>query len=118
MFYQEISVHSLDLHVSLTAAVAVTDKLFSTAESNPTATVPTEETGRDDDTADGEPCSTSAVLGNISDCTNQQFLQILVENIVKSHDFTLEVLPDISSAVVTFQSRKGTHLKIKSIFIG
>ncbi|CAI5656799.1 unnamed protein product [Oreochromis niloticus] len=91
---------------STKSAVAVTDKLLSTADSNPTATVPTEETGRDDDTADGEPCSNSAVLGNISDCTNQQFLQILVENIVKSHDFTLEVLPDISSAVVTFQSRK------------
>lgn len=95
----------------------MTDKLLSTAESNPTTTVSTEETGRDDDTADGEPCSNSAVLGNISDCTNQQFLHILVENIAKSHDFALEVLPDISS-VVTFQSRKGTHLKIKSIFIG
>ncbi|XP_005751189.1 poly [ADP-ribose] polymerase 14-like [Pundamilia nyererei] len=31
---------------------------------------------------------------------------MLVENITKSHDFTLEFFPDISSAVVTFQSGK------------
>ena len=42
---------------------------------------------------------------------------MLVENVLKdlssssaSQDFVLEVIPDISSAVVTFQSEKGTQL--------
>uniref|UniRef100_UPI000D314835 poly [ADP-ribose] polymerase 14 n=1 Tax=Maylandia zebra TaxID=106582 RepID=UPI000D314835 len=78
------------------------DKQASADKSNPT--VQTETEGGDDDTADEEPCSTSAVLGNILDNTNQEFLEMLVENITKSHDFTLEFFPDISSAVVTFQS--------------
>ncbi|XP_068428084.1 poly(ADP-ribose) polymerase family member 14-related sequence 1 [Clinocottus analis] len=69
------------------------------------------ETGRGDETADEEPRSTSAILGNITD--NQEFLEMLVENVLKDSDspsaaqnFTLEVIPDISSAVVTFQSGK------------
>ncbi|XP_035764916.1 protein mono-ADP-ribosyltransferase PARP14-like [Neolamprologus brichardi] len=83
------------------------DKQPSAGKSNPTGKVETETEGGDDDTADEEPCSTSAVLGNILDNTNQEFLEMLVENITKSHDFTLEFFPDISSAVVTFQSGKG-----------
>lgn len=82
------------------------DKQPTADKSNPTAKVQTETESGDDDTADEEPCSTSAVLGNISDNTNQEFLEMLVENITKSHDFTLEFFPDISSAVVTFQSGK------------
>lgn len=42
---------------------------------------------------------------------------MLVENILKDPDspsasqtFTLEVIPDMASVVVTFQSGKGTHL--------
>uniref|UniRef100_A0A3Q4HSS3 Poly(ADP-ribose) polymerase family member 14-related sequence 1 n=1 Tax=Neolamprologus brichardi TaxID=32507 RepID=A0A3Q4HSS3_NEOBR len=69
----------------------------SAGKSNPTGKVETETEGGDDDTADEEPCSTSAVLGNILDNTNQEFLEMLVENITKSHDFTLEFFPDISS---------------------
>ncbi|KAM4609063.1 poly(ADP-ribose) polymerase family member 14-related sequence 1 [Polymixia lowei] len=69
---------------------------------------------RDDQTADKELCSTSAVLGNIPEDMNQEFIEMMVENILKdpdsqstqSQDFTLEILPDICSAVVTFQSGK------------
>lgn len=100
--------------MSLTADVAA-DKQASADKSNPT--VQTETEGGDDDTADEEPCSTSAVLGNILDNTNQEFLEMLVENITKSHDFTLEFFPDISSAVVTFQSGEGTHFRMKSSYL-
>ncbi|XP_063354462.1 protein mono-ADP-ribosyltransferase PARP14-like isoform X2 [Pelmatolapia mariae] len=82
------------------------DKQPTADKSNPTVKVQTETESGDDDTADEEPCSTSAVLGNILDNTNQEFLEMLVENITKCHDFTLEFFPDIFSAVVTFQSGK------------
>uniref|UniRef100_UPI003AB08C90 poly(ADP-ribose) polymerase family member 14-related sequence 1 n=1 Tax=Centroberyx gerrardi TaxID=166262 RepID=UPI003AB08C90 len=79
----------------------------------PAAVVQTETESRDDEMADDEPCSTSAVLGNIPQSMNREFLDMLVENILKDPDspttskkFSLEVLPDISSAVVTFQSGK------------
>uniref|UniRef100_A0A3P9DJ63 Poly [ADP-ribose] polymerase n=1 Tax=Maylandia zebra TaxID=106582 RepID=A0A3P9DJ63_9CICH len=91
----------------------LSNKQASADKSNPT--VQTETEGGDDDTADEEPCSTSAVLGNILDNTNQEFLEMLVENITKSHDFTLEFFPDISSAVVTFQSGEGTHFRMKTV---
>lgn len=57
--------------------------------------------------------SASAVLGKIPDSMNLEFLKMLVENILVSGSrsatgtFALELLPDISSAVVTFQSKKG-----------
>uniref|UniRef100_A0A3P9DJR0 Poly [ADP-ribose] polymerase n=1 Tax=Maylandia zebra TaxID=106582 RepID=A0A3P9DJR0_9CICH len=81
--------------VTITSSDVAADKQASADKSNPT--VQTETEGGDDDTADEEPCSTSAVLGNILDNTNQEFLEMLVENITKSHDFTLEFFPDISS---------------------
>lgn len=82
------------------------DKL--TDEPTPAAEVKTEEKGGDDETEDEEISSTTAVLGNIPQSLNQDFLDMLVENIVKDVDYTLEFIPDISSAVVTFQSEKGT----------
>lgn len=60
--------------------------------------------------------STSAVLGNIQESMNQSFLEMLVENIMNaqtsasptaSQRFSLEILPDISMAIVTFQNVKG-----------
>lgn len=60
--------------------------------------------------------STSAVLGNIQESMNQAFLEMLVENIMNaqtsasptaSQRFSLEILPDISMAVVIFQNVKG-----------
>ncbi|XP_028289542.1 poly(ADP-ribose) polymerase family member 14-related sequence 1 [Parambassis ranga] len=75
--------------------VAVTKK-------EPSAEVQTE--AEDDNKADEDLCSTSAVIGNIPNTLNQEFLEMLVENISKDASFTLELLPDISSAVVTFQS--------------
>ncbi|XP_070770712.1 poly(ADP-ribose) polymerase family member 14-related sequence 1 [Enoplosus armatus] len=88
----------------------------STADRTPAVKVHAEAKGRDDETADKELCSTSAVLGNVTETLNQEFLEMLVENILNDPDdpdtpnasqsFTLEVIPGISSAVVTFQSRK------------
>lgn len=73
--------------------------------------------GEDDDSADEKLCATSAVLGNILETVNLEFFEMLVENILKDPDsppasqtFTLEVIPDMASVVVTFQSGKGTHL--------
>ncbi|XP_034416748.1 poly(ADP-ribose) polymerase family member 14-related sequence 1 isoform X2 [Cyclopterus lumpus] len=89
--------------------VAVIDKQPSTGD----AMVQTKETGRADETADEQPCSTSAVLGNIPENANKELLEMLVENVLKDFDspsatqnFTLEVIPDISSVVVTFQNGK------------
>ncbi|XP_028446175.1 poly(ADP-ribose) polymerase family member 14-related sequence 1 isoform X1 [Perca flavescens] len=95
-----------------TSDVAVINKQSSADEGTP-AVVPSEAKGREDETADEELCSTSAVLENIPENLNQEFLEMLVENILKDPDspsasksFTLEVLPGIASAVVTFQSGK------------
>lgn len=89
----------------------------NTDERAPAAEVQTEARGVDDETAGEELCSTSAVLGNIPETLSKEFLEMLVENILKDPDspsasqgFTLEVIPGISSAVVTFESGKGTHL--------
>ncbi|KAF7215051.1 poly(ADP-ribose) polymerase family member 14-related sequence 1 isoform X3 [Nothobranchius furzeri] len=66
----------------------------------------------DEDTADGEPCSTSAVIENIPETLNKEYLEMLVENILKdlsssaASRFTLEIIPDISCAVATFQNEK------------
>ena len=97
-----------------------------TVKPTPAAEVKTEEKGKDDDTdededededKDEELISTTAVLGNIQKSMSQDFLEMLVENIVKdldspsaSENYTLELIPDISSAVVTFQSGKGTTI--------
>ncbi|XP_023192014.1 poly [ADP-ribose] polymerase 14-like isoform X2 [Xiphophorus maculatus] len=71
--------------------------------------------GKDGDSDDEEQCSKSAVLGNIPDSVNSEFLEMLVESILRdissptaSQDYNLELIPDISSAVVTFQSGKDT----------
>ncbi|XP_030614073.1 protein mono-ADP-ribosyltransferase PARP14-like [Archocentrus centrarchus] len=93
--------------------VSVTNKLSSTDESSTAAKVQRESKGKENDTVGEALRSTSALLGNIPNNINQEVLKMLVENILKTHDsksssqsFTLEVLPDISSAVVTFQSVK------------
>lgn len=106
-------VQSLNLHVSLAADV-VNNQPSATNECTPAAEVQAEAKDGHDETADEELCSTSAVLGNIPEMLSLEFLEMLVENILKglgspssSHLFTLEVIPVISSAVVTFQSEKG-----------
>lgn len=85
-------------------------------QSSAAAEVLTEAKGRDDNTPDEELCSNMAVLGNI-DKLSQEFLEMLVENVLKGPDsqsvsqsFTLDIIPYISSAVVTFQSGKGKAL--------
>ncbi|XP_072253975.1 poly(ADP-ribose) polymerase family member 14-related sequence 1 isoform X3 [Leuresthes tenuis] len=96
-----------------TSDVAETNKLSSADEQNPTDKVQTQTTSSDGHVADEELCSTSAVLENIPENASQEFLEMLVENVLKdlssssaSQNFVLEVIPDISSAVVTFQSEK------------
>ncbi|XP_035860523.1 poly(ADP-ribose) polymerase family member 14-related sequence 1 isoform X2 [Sander lucioperca] len=95
-----------------TSDVAVINKQSSADEGTP-AVVHSEVKSREDEAANEELCSTSAVIENIPENLNQEFLEMLVENILKDPDspsasqsFTLEVIPGIASAVVTFQSGK------------
>uniref|UniRef100_UPI0037E7907B poly(ADP-ribose) polymerase family member 14-related sequence 1 isoform X1 n=1 Tax=Semicossyphus pulcher TaxID=241346 RepID=UPI0037E7907B len=85
----------------------------STGEPKPAAKVQTEVKGGNDEAEDEELCSTLAVLENIPENVNQEYLEMLVENVLKDPDnpsvieiFTLEVLPGTSSAVVTFKTPK------------
>eukprot|EP00066_Takifugu_rubripes_P021103 XP_011610369.1 PREDICTED: poly [ADP-ribose] polymerase 14 [Takifugu rubripes] len=66
--------------------------------------------GGNDETAAEAACPTSALLANVPE-NNQNFLKLLVHNILKDGDsknpvFSFEFLPDMTSAVVTFQSGK------------
>ncbi|KAM4558451.1 poly(ADP-ribose) polymerase family member 14-related sequence 1 isoform 3-T3 [Odontesthes bonariensis] len=95
------------------ADVAETNKLSSSDEQRPADKDQTQTTSSDGHVADEELCSTSAVLENIPENASQEFLEMLVENVLKdlssssgSQDFVLEVIPDMSLAVVTFQSEK------------
>ncbi|XP_011487521.1 poly [ADP-ribose] polymerase 14 isoform X2 [Oryzias latipes] len=79
----------------------------------------TDEADHSPDTEEEELCSTSAVLENISAETSQEFLEMLVENVLKglrlsSQKFSLEMLPEISSAVVTFQTGADNSTFIKA----
>ncbi|XP_047456373.1 poly(ADP-ribose) polymerase family member 14-related sequence 1 isoform X2 [Mugil cephalus] len=99
--------------VNKNSDVAATNKQPSVEERKPTAEVQIEAKGGDDSTTDEELCSTSSVLENVSGTLSQEFLEMLVENILKNADstcasqnFTLETFSDISSTVVTFQTAK------------
>lgn len=65
---------------------------------------------------EGGVSSASAVLEKIPQTFNLEFLEMLVENILDDHSssapgaFSLELLPDTSLAVVTFQSEQGKRL--------
>lgn len=61
------------------------------------------------ETSDKGVQATSAVIGNIPETPNFEFLEMLIENILDSSSpsFTLELLPDTPSAAVTFQSEQG-----------
>lgn len=105
---------SVELNKTPDAAV---NKESNADEHTPAAESETEAKGKDEETAEEELCSYSAVLGNIPERMVQEFLEMLVENVMKdldspstSQNFILEVLPGMSSAVVTFQSEKeNTH---------
>ncbi|XP_034430831.1 protein mono-ADP-ribosyltransferase PARP14-like [Hippoglossus hippoglossus] len=78
---------------------------------NKKSEVQAEAKGRDDVAAEETLCSTSAVLGNVSEDMSLFILEMLVENIMKepkspSASFTLEIIHGISSVVVTFESGK------------
>ncbi|XP_038138809.1 protein mono-ADP-ribosyltransferase PARP14-like [Cyprinodon tularosa] len=90
-----------------------TNKWSTAKEHNPMDEGHREAKGNDGDSADEELCSTSTVLGNVSESVTQEFLEMLVENILRdispanaAKNYILELIPDISSAVVTFE--KGT----------
>ncbi|KAM3607106.1 uncharacterized protein V6R79_001842 [Siganus canaliculatus] len=81
------------------------------SDQTPAAEAKKEEKGGGEQTADEELCSTCVVLGNIPETANLEFLDMLVENVLKdcdsdSQNFTTEVIPDTASAVVTFESGK------------
>lgn len=68
--------------------------------------------GGNDEAAAEAACPTSALLANIPE-NNPNVLNLLVQNILKDGEsknpiFSFEFLPDMTSAVVTFQSGKGT----------
>ncbi|XP_043988454.1 poly(ADP-ribose) polymerase family member 14-related sequence 1 [Gambusia affinis] len=88
-----------------------TNKQSKVQEPKPLNEGQTGAKGKDGDSDDEEHCSKSAVLGNIPDSLTSEFMEMIVENILRdlssptaSQDYTLELIPDISSAVVTFQS--------------
>ncbi|XP_023192513.1 poly [ADP-ribose] polymerase 14-like [Xiphophorus maculatus] len=90
-----------------------TNKQSKVQEPKPVDEGQTGAKGKDGDSDDEEQCSKSAVLGNIPDSLTSEFLEMIVENILRdissptaSQDYNLELIPDISSAVVTFQSGK------------
>ncbi|MED6251548.1 hypothetical protein ATANTOWER_032550 [Ataeniobius toweri] len=100
---------------------AGTDKQPAAEKDSPVDEGQTGEKGKDVDSADEELCSTSAVLENIPESLTLEFLEMLVENILRdlssltaSQDYTLEVIPDTSSAVVAFQSGKDNTEFIES----
>ncbi|XP_043988460.1 uncharacterized protein LOC122840254 isoform X1 [Gambusia affinis] len=97
----------------MTADHAGVDKQSTIQEPNPVDGGETGPKGKDGDSGDEEQCSESAVIGNIPDSATSEFLEMLVKSILKdlssptaSKDYILELIPDISSAVVTFQSGK------------
>lgn len=103
------------VHVSLTADVSGSNKPSAADEHKPVNEVHPEAKGNVNDAADEELTSTSAVLENIPESVNQEFMEMLVENVVKdlssttASSFSLELIPDGSCGVVTFQNGKGSH---------
>ncbi|XP_062288428.1 protein mono-ADP-ribosyltransferase PARP14-like [Scomber scombrus] len=92
---------------------AATKKEPSADEPAAAAESETVAKGKEDETAEEELQSNSAVLENIPDKLYGEVLEMLVENISKDFDsssmsksFTLEAIPAITSAVVTFQSEE------------
>ena len=77
-----------------------------------------EAASREESAEEPALCSTSAVLENVPQDMSKDFVEMLVENICKNfqsqmktqHEFSLEILSDLCSAVVTFSSGKGCHL--------
>ncbi|KAM6978444.1 poly(ADP-ribose) polymerase family member 14-related sequence 1 [Tautogolabrus adspersus] len=102
---------SLNGHVSLTADDAGNIEQPPTEEPKPAAKVQTEVKGGDDEAEDEELYSTLAVIENIPEAVNKEYLEMLVENVLKDSDsesvdkrYSLQIIPAISSAVVTFKS--------------
>lgn len=60
----------------------------------------------------------SAVIKNIQN-SNQEFLSILIENVLRGSsteltDFSIEIIPESNCAVVTFSNRKGKSCVVSS----
>lgn len=90
---------------------AITSPWLNTERAQTAAESQAEAGGIQDDVEDDDLCCTSAVVGSIPKDVTLVFLEMLVENIMRNPDsssspesFSVEVFPDISSAVVTFRS--------------
>ena len=78
----------------------------------------TEESG-EEPTEEPASGSTSAVLENVPQHMKKELLEMLVPNICKNKmttqpEFSLEMLPDTCSAVVTFSTAKGLLYFVRS----
>ncbi|CAL8266086.1 unnamed protein product [Lota lota] len=81
-----------------------------------------EAASREEQTEEPALCSTSAVLENVPQDMSKEFMEMLVQNICKNFkspmttqpEFSLEILSDICSAVVTFSSGKENNEFITS----
>lgn len=112
----------LIFHVSLTAGVSGSNKPSAADEGKAVDEVHPEAKGDVDDAADEELSSTSAALENVPESVSQEFLEMLVENVLKdlssttASTFTLEIIPECSCGVVTFQNGKGTQFTFSKMF--
>ncbi|XP_074550674.1 poly(ADP-ribose) polymerase family member 14-related sequence 1 isoform X2 [Halichoeres trimaculatus] len=84
------------------------EEKHDTEEPIPAAKVQTEVKSGGDETRDEELCSSMAVIEKLPATMNQEYLEMLVENVLRgsASTFTLDIISSISSAVVTFQSGK------------
>lgn len=79
-----------------------------TEEPKPAAKAQTEVRSEDVEPEDEELCSCMAVIEKVKPEMNQEFLDMLIVNVLKNPEatFTVHIIRSISSAVVTFQSGK------------
>ncbi|CAL8266089.1 unnamed protein product [Lota lota] len=106
--------------VVMAEVLAVQQKLFDGREADEEIQV--EAASRQEQTEEPALCSTSAVLENVPQDMSKEFMEMLVQNICKNFkspmttqpEFSLEILSDICSAVVTFSSAKENNEFITS----
>ncbi|XP_029981171.1 protein mono-ADP-ribosyltransferase PARP14-like isoform X2 [Sphaeramia orbicularis] len=90
----------------------VSVKTHQNTDEQPSASeLQTDVKGRHGMTEEEELCSTSSVLENIPEGLSQEYWEMWVENIMRNPSgssnpdhITVQVIPDTSSAVITFQS--------------
>ncbi|CAJ1078797.1 protein mono-ADP-ribosyltransferase PARP14-like isoform X3 [Xyrichtys novacula] len=106
----ETTKQPLNIHVLSTTDAAENE------QPEPAASVQIEVKSGDDEAKEDEEdkvCSTMAVIEKLPESIQQEYLEMLVENVLKDSEFqvnsesyTLEIIPSLSCALVTFQSGK------------